>query len=179
MKNRARLRKMTALSLLFALAMIFSFIESRLPTFIPIPGVKLGLCNIVVIFTLLRLGVPSAIAVSLLRVLLSSLLFGNMAAFFYSLAGAVLSLAVMILLMKIQFFSPVGISVAGGVAHNIGQLIMAAIILGTAGVMYYLPVLLIAGTVAGALIGLAAAYLTKRTDIHFKQGKGANDEAHN
>jgi heptaprenyl diphosphate synthase len=161
-----RLHDMTVLALLFALAMIFSFVESRLPTFIPIPGVKLGLCNIVVIFTLWRLGAPSAIAVSLPRVLLSSILFGNAAAFLYSLAGAILSLAGMILLKKTHLFSPVGISVTGGVLHNIGQLLMAWLVLGTAGVMYYLPVLLIAGTVAGTLIGLVAAYLTERTDVH-------------
>jgi heptaprenyl diphosphate synthase len=161
-----RLHDMTVLALLFALAMIFSFVESRLPTFIPIPGVKLGLCNIVVIFTLWRLGAPSAIAVSLPRVLLSSILFGNAAAFLYSLAGAILSLAGMILLKKTHLFAPVGISVTGGVLHNIGQLLMAWLVLGTAGVMYYLPVLLIAGTVAGTLIGLVAAYLTERTDVH-------------
>ena len=164
MKNSTRLRRMTTLSLLFALAMIFSFVESRLPTFIPIPGVKLGLCNVVIIFTLLSLGAPSAIAVSLLRVLLSSILFGNAAAFFYSLAGAILSLAAMILAKHFRLFSAVGISVLGGVMHNIGQLLMAWILLGTAGVMYYLPVLLIAGTVAGALIGLLAAYLSKRAE---------------
>lgn len=163
-----RLHDMTVLALLFALAMIFSFVESRLPTFIPIPGVKLGLCNIVVIFTLWRLGAPSAIAVSLPRVLLSSLLFGNAAAFLYSLAGAILSLAGMILLKKTHLFSPVGISVTGGVLHNIGQLLMAWLVLGTAGVMYYLPVLLIAGTVAGTLIGLVAAYLCKRLDLKSK-----------
>jgi heptaprenyl diphosphate synthase len=162
--NRERLRRMTTLSLLFALAMIFSFVESRLPTFIPIPGVKLGLCNVVIIFTLLKLGAPAAIAVSLLRVLLSSMLFGNAAAFFYSLAGAILSLAVMILLLRLRFFSAVGISVLGGVMHNIGQLLMAWILLGTAGVMYYLPVLLIAGVIAGALIGLLSAYLHKRAE---------------
>ena len=159
-----KVRRMTTLALLFAIAMIFSFVESRLPTFIPIPGVKLGLCNVVVIFTLLRLGAPSAIAVSLLRVLLSSILFGNTAAFLYSLAGAILSLFGMILLKKTRLFSPVGISVAGGVLHNIGQLLMAMLVLGTAGVLYYLPVLLIAGTVAGALIGLLAAHVYKRTD---------------
>ena len=164
MKNSTRLRRMTTLSLLFALAMIFSFVESRLPTFIPIPGVKLGLCNVVIIFTLLRLGAPSAIAVSLLRVLLSSILFGNAAAFFYSLAGAILSLAVMILIRHFRIFSAVGISAIGGVMHNIGQLLMAWILLGTVGVMYYLPVLLIAGTVAGVLIGLLAAYLAKRAE---------------
>lgn len=164
MKNSTRLRRMTTLSLLFALAMIFSFVESRLPTFIPIPGVKLGLCNVVIIFTLLRLGAPSAIAVSLLRVLLSSILFGNAAAFFYSLAGAILSLAVMILMRRFRIFSAVGISAIGGVMHNIGQLLMAWILLGTVGVMYYLPVLLIAGTVAGVLIGLLAAYLAKRAE---------------
>ncbi len=165
MKQSQKLRRLTALSLLFALAMIFSFLESRLPTFIPIPGVKLGLCNVVIIFTLLRLGAPSAVAVSVLRVFLSSVLFGNMAAFLYSLAGAVLSLAVMLLLKKAEFFSPVGISVAGGVMHNIGQLLMAWLVLGTAGVMYYLPVLLIAGVIAGALIGICAAYISKRMDV--------------
>ena len=144
--------------------MIFSFVESRLPTFIPIPGVKLGLCNVVIIFTLLTLGTPSAIAVSLLRVILSSILFGNMAAFFYSLAGAILSLGAMILLKHFRLFSAVGISVVGGVMHNVGQLLMAWIILGTAGVMYYLPVLVLAGTVAGALIGLLAAYLYNRAE---------------
>ena len=164
MQNREKIRRMTTLSLLFALAMIFSFVESRLPTFIPIPGVKLGLCNVVIIFTLLKLGAPAAIAVSLLRVLLSSMLFGNAAAFFYSLAGAILSLAVMILLLRLRFFSVVGISVLGGVMHNIGQLLMAWILLGTAGVMYYLPVLLIAGVIAGALIGLLSAYLHKRAE---------------
>ena len=164
MQNREKIRRMTTLSLLFALAMIFSFVESRLPTFIPIPGVKLGLCNVVIIFTLLKLGAPAAIAVSLLRVLLSSILFGNAAAFFYSLAGAILSLAVMILMKRFRTFSAVGISVLGGVMHNIGQLLMAWILLGTAGVMYYLPVLLIAGVIAGALIGLLSAYLAKRAE---------------
>ncbi len=164
MQNSTRLRRMTTLSLLFALAMIFSFVESRLPTFIPIPGVKLGLCNVVIIFTLLRLGAGEAIAVSLLRVILSSILFGNAAAFVYSLAGAILSLGAMILLCRLRLFSAVGISVLGGVMHNIGQLLTAWIILGTAGVMYYLPVLLIAGTVAGVLIGLLAAYLSKRAE---------------
>ncbi len=165
MKKRSEaLRRLTALSLLFALAMIFSFVESRLPTFVPIPGVKLGLCNVVVIFALLRLGAPSAIAVSLLRVLLSSILFGNAAAFLYSLAGAILSLAVMILLKKSKLFSPIGISVAGGVMHNVGQLLMAWLVLGTAGVMYYLPVLLIAGVIAGTLIGLLSTYLYKRAE---------------
>ncbi len=164
MNRSERLRRMTTLSLLFALSMIFSFVESRLPTFIPIPGVKLGLCNVVIIFTLLSLGAPSAIAVSLLRVILSSILFGNAAAFFYSLAGAILSLGAMILAKHFRLFSTVGISVLGGVMHNVGQLLMAWIILGTVGVMYYLPVLVIAGTVAGALIGLLAAYLYKRAE---------------
>ena len=164
MNRQKKLRRMTTLSLLFALSMIFSFVESRLPTFIPIPGVKLGLCNVVIIFTLLTLGTPSAIAVSLLRVILSSILFGNMAAFFYSLAGAILSLGAMILLKHFRLFSAVGISVVGGVMHNVGQLLMAWIILGTAGVMYYLPVLVLAGTVAGALIGLLAAYLYNRAE---------------
>jgi Predicted membrane protein len=114
-----------------ALAMILSFVESQIPTFVPIPGVKVGLANIVVIFALYRLGVKEAVIISIIRVFLVSLLFGNIMSLWYSLAGAALSIVGMIILRKIKSFSYISVSVAGGVLHNLGQIAMACILLET------------------------------------------------
>ena len=157
-------RKLAVLSVTVAVAMMLSFIESRLPSFVPIPGVKLGLANIAVIFALYRLGLPSAIGVSTVRVLLSALLFGSPVSALYSLGGAALSLLGMILLQKTEKFSPISVSVAGGVLHNIGQILAAVLWLGTMEIAYYLPVLLISGTVAGVLIGIVGGMLVKRLE---------------
>ena len=148
--------------ILLVLALILSYVEALLPLSFAIPGIKLGLPNIAVLFVLYRLGWKSACTVSLLRVVLSTLLFGNVMALFYSLAGAVLSLAVMGLLKKSGKFSPTGVSVAGGVGHNAGQILVAMALLETAEIGYYLPVLCVSGTVAGILVGLTAALLLKR-----------------
>lgn len=148
--------------ILLVLALILSYVEALLPLSFTIPGIKLGLPNIVVLFVLYRLGFKSACVVSLLRVILSSLLFGNVMSLAYSLAGAVLSLAVMGLLKKCGKFSHTGVSVAGGVAHNAGQILVAMALLETAEIGYYLPVLCVTGTVAGILVGLTAALLLKR-----------------
>ena len=145
-----------------AVAMVLSFIESRIPALVSIPGVKLGLANIAVVFALYRLGIGDAILVSLVRIFLISLLFGNFVSLIYSVAGAALSLAVMILLKKITPLSAIGVSVAGGVTHNIGQIAVACIILETAQIAYYLPFLILSGTVAGVVIGLISGILVKR-----------------
>ena len=137
------------------------YVESLLPS-VGIPGVKMGLANIAVIFALFRFGWKEAAALSLVRVVLVSLLFGSVGAMLYSLAGAVLSLAVMALLRRIDRFSTVGISVAGGVAHNAGQILMAMLILQTKQLLGYLPVLAVAGIAGGVLTGLAAALLIRR-----------------
>ena len=100
--------------------------------------------------------------VSLLRIALISTLFGNAMAFFYSIAGGILSLLVMILLSKLRFLSTVGVSVAGGVAHNVGQILMAMLLLETTELAYYLAVLIVTGTISGALIGLCGAMLVKK-----------------
>ena len=121
---------MTTLALLTATAMILSYVESLLPS-VGVPGVKLGLANIAVIFALYRLGWKSALAVSVVRVFMVTLLFGSLSALLYSLAGAGLSLVVMALLRRSDRFSSVGVSVAGGVAHNAGQILMAMLLLGT------------------------------------------------
>ena len=148
--------------ILLVLALMLSYVEALLPLSFTIPGIKLGLPNIVVLFVLYRLGFKSACTVSLLRVALSSLLFGNVMSLAYSLAGAVLSLAVMGLLKKCGKFSHAGVSVAGGVAHNAGQILVAMALLETAEIGYYLPVLCVTGTVAGIFVGLTAALLLKR-----------------
>lgn len=154
-------KRLVLLAMLTAVAMILSYVESLLPS-VGIPGVKMGLANIAVIFALFRFGWKEATALSLVRVVLVSLLFGSVGAMLYSLAGAVLSLAVMALLRRIDRFSTVGISVAGGVAHNAGQILMAMLILQTKQLLGYLPVLAISGIAGGVLTGLAAALLIRR-----------------
>ena len=154
-------KRLVLLAMLTAVAMILSYVESLLPS-VGIPGVKMGLANIAVIFALFRFGWKEAAALSLVRVVLVSLLFGSVGAMLYSLAGAVLSLAVMALLRRIDRFSAVGISVAGGVAHNAGQILMAMLILQTKQLLGYLPVLAVSGIAGGVLTGLAAALLIRR-----------------
>ena len=154
-------KKLTALALLTTTAMILSYVESLLPS-VGVPGVKLGLANIAVIFALFRLGGKSALAVSLVRVFMVTMLFGSMSALLYSLAGAALSLGVMALLRRTDRFSTVGVSVAGGVAHNAGQILMAMLLLGTARLAYYYPILVISGVAGGIFTGLAAALLIRR-----------------
>lgn len=145
-----------------ALALILAYVEALLPPLFPaVPGMKMGLPNIVIVFLLYRRGPVFAGAVSLLRILLVSLLFGNAMALLYSLAGGVLSLLVMTLLRRLRAFSAVGVSVAGGVTHNVGQILMAMLLLDTAELGYYLAVLTVTGTVAGILIGLCGALLIK------------------
>ncbi len=154
-------KRFVLLAMLTAVAMILSYVESLLPS-VGIPGVKMGLANIAVIFALFRFGWKEAAALSLVRVVLVSLLFGSVGAMLYSLAGAVLSLAVMALLRRIDRFSTVGVSVAGGVAHNAGQILMAMLILQTKQLFGYLPVLAVSGIAGGVLTGLAAALLIRR-----------------
>ena len=154
-------KRLVLLAMLTAVAMILSYVESLLPS-VGIPGVKMGLANIAVIFALFRFGWKEAAALSLVRVVLVSLLFGSVGAMLYSLAAAVLSLAVMALLRRIDRFSTVGISVAGGVAHNAGQILMSMLILQTKQLLGYLPVLAVSGIAGGVLTGLAAALLIRR-----------------
>lgn len=165
MKNDTRVRRMTVLAVTVAAAMVLSFVESRLPTFVPIPGVKIGLANIAVVFALYRLGWRSAGAVSLARVALSALLFGSVASALYSLCGAALSLCAMGLVRRAPHLSCVGVSVVGGVCHNVGQILAAMLLLGTPAVLSYLPLLFLSGTLTGALVGIAAGLLVRRTDV--------------
>ena len=153
--------KVAQYGLLTALALVLSWVESLLPP-LGVPGVKLGLPNLAVVFALYRLGCKDACVISLVRVALVALLFGNGAALAYSVAGAALSLALMGLLKKTGKFSSIGVSVAGGVAHNAGQILVAMAMLETARLAWYLPVLWISGTVAGVLVGIVSGVLVKR-----------------
>ncbi len=144
-----------------ALAMIFSYIEFLLPLNFGIPGIKLGLANLVTIVALYLLGKRYALAVSLVRILLSSLLFGSTLSLMYSLAGGLLSLEIMILLKKTRRFSIAGVSVAGGVMHNIGQLLVAMLVLENFSIAVYLPVLLFSGALTGALLGAVSIPVVK------------------
>ena len=158
-------RALTRYALLVALAMVLSWLESMVPLSLVVPGVKLGLANLVVIFALYRLGPRQAAVISLVRVLLVTLTFGNAFGLAYSLAGAALSLAVMLLLKRSGKFSLLGVSIAGGVCHNIGQILVAMAVLGTAELLWYLPALLAAGTAAGVCIGAAGALVTARVKL--------------
>ena len=158
-------RKTTFLAMTVAAAMILSWLESILPWFTGIPGIKIGLANIAVIFALEKFGKKEAFAVSLVRVFAMALLFGSAVSMLYSAAGAVLSLCVMILMRKTDRFSSVGVSVAGAVAHNIGQILVAGALMGRGLLGYYLPVLLVSGVVSGIAVGLASAVVAERVRI--------------
>ena len=158
-------KKLTTLGLSVALALILSYVESLLPPLMVVPGVKVGLPNIVILFLLWRYGWKEAGAVSLIRLVLSAALFTGFAAFFYGLAEAVLSLLGSALLKKTGRFSPLGVSVAGGVLHNLGQIALAALILDSGYIFAYLPVLLLSGTLSGALVGGLAGILIRRGDV--------------
>lgn len=156
--------KLTMLSLCTALAMIFAFVESQIPTMLP-PGMKLGLPNIAIVFVLYRVGVKEAYAVNLVRIVLTSLLFGSVLSLAYSLVGGMLSLTVMVLMKRFTSFSSVSVSVVGGLFHNIGQVCVAYFVTDTAQLFtYYLPMLLVSGTVAGVVIGLVAGIAVKRLE---------------
>lgn len=164
---KATTKKIAVLGLCTAVALILAYVESMLPPlFHAVPGIKIGLPNIIIVFVLYRIGVKEAAVVSLIRMLAVSFMFGNMMALVYSLAGALLSMLVMVALKKLNFLSVVGVSVAGGVFHNVGQILAAMVLLGTAELGYYLIVLAITGTVSGIFVGLCGASIVKR--IHKK-----------
>ena len=155
-------RKVVHMGMLIALAMVLSFIESQIPAFVAVPGMKLGLANIAIVFALYSLGFREALGVSLIRVVLSAILFGSVVSGLYSAAGAILSLLGMALLKKSGFFGTVGVSVSGAVLHNLGQIGVACFILRTQALVYYLPFLILSAVVAGVVIGIIAAVLVER-----------------
>lgn len=155
-------KKVAYFGVLLSLSLILSYVESLFPFGFGIPGVKLGLANLVTMIALFCLGARQATLLSVLRVVLSGILFGNVFAIVYSLSGAAFSLIIMILLKGTKKFSVLGVSIAGGVTHNIGQIILATFLMENKAFFYYIPVLLIVGTVTGMLIGIGSNEVMKR-----------------
>ena len=152
-----------------ALALIFSYVETLIPIQFGVPGIKLGLANLIIVIVLYKTDWREALLLSVVRIILAGFIFGSLFSIIYSLAGGILSLAVMALLKRTDRFSVAGISIAGGVCHNIGQLIVAMVVVETYQVGYYLPVLLIAGLITGAGIGAIAGEVLKRIrDLSFQ-----------
>jgi heptaprenyl diphosphate synthase len=160
-------RKIAFLGLFVALAFVLSYIEYLLPLNIGIPGAKIGIANLAVMVTLYTTGEKNAAALSIIRVVLVGLTFGNISMMMYSLAGAALSLLAMLIAKRTGKLSVVGVSVLGGVFHNIGQIIVAMLVLETESLMYYLPFLIIVGTVSGVVIGIVANLVTVRVKKSF------------
>lgn len=158
-----KVRDVAFLGMCVSLALALAYMEALLPPVLSaVPGIKMGLPNIILVFLLYRKGVVPAAVVSLLRIALVALLFGNTMALFYSLAGGVLSMAVMALLKRLNVLSVTGVSVAGAVTHNLGQILMAVFLLNTLQVGYYFIALAVTGIIAGLLIGLCGALLIRR-----------------
>lgn len=164
MRN-ADAKHIAVFALLTALALTLSWVESLIPLSLAVPGIKAGLPNIAVVFALYRLRSYAAAGISLLRLSLAALLFGNLFSLAYSAAGAALSLAVMLGLKRAGVFGLTAVSVAGAVAHNLGQLAVAALLLETGRLVLYLPALIVSGVAAGLCVGLLSALLVKRIKI--------------
>lgn len=155
-KNKQKIKYVAIYGLLASLAIIVSYIERLIPMPIPLPGIKIGLANIVVIMGLYLLDTKAAFSLSIIRIISIGFLFGSIFSIIYSLFGGILSLFIMIIGKKINIFGIVGISVLGGVFHNLGQILIAIIILQTPSLIFYAPILIIAGCITGIIIGIAA-----------------------
>ena len=155
-------KKIAMYGLLVALALVLSYVESQVPAFFIMPGMKLGLTNVVVLVALMRMGHRDALVINILRILIVGFTFSNTFSMLYSLAGGMLSWLAMSLMHRSGRFGIVGISVSGGVCHNIGQIIAAAMLVTVGSLLYYLPFLLLSGTVAGVMIGIISAAVVKR-----------------
>ena len=162
MGNTTDTKKLTMTALLAALALIFSYIEVLIPFSPAIPGIKLGIANLVVIVALYHMGLKYAITINVVRIFIAGLLFSGVFGIIYSLAGAILSMTVMVLLKKTGLFSVAGVSMAGGVAHNLGQILAAAFLVSNLSIFIYFPVLISPGLISGALIGIVAYIILKR-----------------
>ncbi len=155
-------KKVAVYGLLVALAFILSYIESLFPLSIAIPGIKLGLANLVVIVAIYKLGVKEAFTLSMIRIILVGFTFGSPSTMMFSLVGGLLSWLLMVIFQKLKIFSMVGVSIIGGIAHNIGQIIVSILVLENINIIYYLPFLLVSGVITGGLIGILAAIIIKR-----------------
>lgn len=162
---RNKTRRIALLGVLISVALVLSYLEVMLPPIsTAVPGIKMGLPNIIIIFVLYKFGLKEAVTVSLIRVFIVALLFGNVMTLAYSVAGAVLSLGLMTLFKKLNLFSQIGVSIIGGISHNLGQILVAIFLFDTIQIGYYMIVLSITGTIAGVVIGIISSILVKKLE---------------
>lgn len=162
-------KKVAGIGMMIALAFVLSYVESLLPISIGIPGVKIGLSNLVIMVCFYQYSTKVTLGVAMVRILLVGITFGNLYSMLYSLAGGMLSFLVMFLLKKTKSFSVYGVSMAGGVFHNIGQILVASVVLRTKLLVYYLPFLMLSGVVTGIAIGMVSGMLIKRLGSVIKE----------
>ena len=166
MNKKFNTRRITFLGLGVAVAMLLSYVEFLLPPiWSAVPGIKIGLANIIIVYLFFKSSAFDAALVSLVRLFLSALLFGSFLTLLYSFAGALISFIVMLLLKKSALFSEIGVSIGGGVFHNLGQILVAIAVLKTREIGYYMIVLAFTGTLSGLFVGIAGALMVKRIDF--------------
>ncbi len=159
---QSRGRKTAFLALSVTLGLILSYVEALVPVFAGVPGMKPGLSNILIVFLLFRYGIAEAATVNLLRILIAGILFGNPFSIVYSLSGAVFAIIGMALLKRTGMFSVYGVSMAGGMLHNAGQILVAAFIVENYNIVLYLPVLIVSGCITGFIVGFIGGVIIKR-----------------
>ena len=155
-------KKTAFLALSVTLGLILSYVEALIPVFAGVPGLKPGLSNILIVFLLFRYGIAEAATVNLLRILIAGILFGNPFSIVYSLSGAVFAIIGMALLKRTGMFSVYGVSMAGGMLHNAGQILVAAFIVENYNIVLYLPVLIVSGCITGFIVGFIGGVIIKR-----------------
>ncbi len=160
--KKINIKRLCTLALMIALAFAFSYLESLIPFNFGIPGIKLGIANLVVIIALYTMNAKDALFISIIRILLSGLAFSGPFAMIYSLIGGLLSFSVMFVAEKSNKFSPIGVSALGGTVHNFGQILVAAVVMRTYRIIYYFPILMIVGLVTGIVNGVIADIIIKR-----------------
>ena len=160
--KKVNIKHLSTLALMIALAFAFSYLESLIPFNFGIPGIKLGIANLVVIVALYTLNYKDALFISIIRILLSGLAFSGPFAMIYSLIGGLLSFFVMLVAKKSNKLSPIGVSALGGTVHNFGQILVAAVVMRTYRIIYYFPILMIVGLITGIVNGIIADIIIKR-----------------
>ena len=157
--------KVAYFGVFLALTLIFGYIETLIPVNFGVPGIKLGLANLMLVIVIYKWNLKSGILLGISKVLLSNALFGNLSSMLFGLAGMFCSILLMGILKHRKRFGVVVISMIGGIAHNIGQIFMAALVLRTISIISYMPVLMIAGMITGICIGVLANSIIKRIKL--------------
>lgn len=168
MELKDKSRKTAFIGMYAAIAIVLSYIEMLLPITIGIPGAKPGFANIIIVFAIYSVGGVSAFIINFIRILIIGMMFGNFVSIAFSICGALVSLMVMLLVKRIKGIHPLGVSICGGVSHNLGQILAASFLVKNYSILYYLPMLMIAGVLSGIIIGIVSGLMLKRLNHMIK-----------